>query len=138
MLRPIPLLQFAVSFSILLAWPLAAQTWTPEEWESGSTLRFATVGPDRQEQWSTAWYVVLYGDVYLRLGTAAAHRMEANLKAPYVQVKIGNQYFADVRADSAEGMTRTVNEAMAEKYTLDILFRYLPHPMTVRLRQASR
>jgi hypothetical protein len=115
----------------------AGGDWRPEEWEDGSTLSFQTVGSDYSEQWSTAWYVVLHGDVYVRLGASAADLIEDNIKRPYVKVRIGGQTFADVRADPANDMARTVDEAMADKYPMDFLFRFLPHPMVVRLRAAS-
>ncbi len=111
--------------------------WTPEEWEDGSTLQFETVDAAHEEHWSTVWYVVLSGDVYVRLGTEAAARIRENIKSPYVRVKIGGLTFSDVRADPANDMVGTVSDEMAYKYPLDILFRYLPHPLTVRLRAAS-
>ncbi len=115
----------------------AGSSWTPEKWEDGSTLRFQTTDVDRQEHWSTVWYVVLQGEVYVRLGTTAADLIDNNIKRPYVKVKIGTEQFDDVRADPALGMAATVGDTMADKYPMDFLFRYLPHPMTVRLRAAS-
>jgi hypothetical protein len=111
--------------------------WTPEDWEDGSTLRFETVDPDHERRWSTVWYVVLYGDVYARLGADAAERIERNVKSPYVRIEIGGERFDDVRADPANDMARSVDAAMADKYPTDFLFRFLPHPMVVRLRAAS-
>lgn len=127
-------------FSVLLALGTAVAVdaaWTPEEWENGSTLRFETLDNARQPHWSTVWYVVLYGDVYARLGTASAKHIESNSKSPYVRVDIGGQRFDDVRADPANDMAKTVDAAMADKYPTDILFRFLPHPLTIRLRAAS-
>ncbi len=111
--------------------------WTPEEWEDGSTLQIQTIDDAQEEHWSTLWYVVYAGDVYVRLGTAAAELVEQNIKSPYVKVRIAGQIFSDVRADPANDMTETVNEEMSYKYPLDVLFRYMPHPLTVRLRAAS-
>ncbi len=111
--------------------------WTPEEWEDGSTLQIQTVDAAHEEHWSTVWYVVLSGDVYVRLGTEAAEQIEQNIKSPYVKVRINGLTFKDVRADPANDMVGTVSEEMAYKYPLDVLFRYLPHPLTVRLRAAS-
>ncbi len=123
---------------IALAMPaLAGPEWTPEEWTEGSTLRFQTTDVDRNEHWSTVWYVVIQGDIYARLGTAAAELVENNVKRPYVRVKIAGKEFQDVRADPAPGMAEWVADEMADKYPTDFLFRFLPHPMTVRLRAAS-
>ncbi len=133
------LAHIAVLFACCVLAPNALHAgWTPEEWEDGSTLRFSTIGEDGGTRWSTVWYVVLYGDVYVRLGTAAAQRIETNAKNPYIGVEIGSQHFRDVRADPAPGMAGTVADAMADKYTLDLLFRHMPHPLTARLRAASR
>lgn len=136
--RPAP----AVVFGALLAWMAIASTagaaeWRPEEWEDGTTLALATVGPDYDEQWSTVWYVVVDGEIYVRLGASIADQIDQNIKRPYVQVRIAGQTFKDVRADPIEGMSATVDEAMADKYPMDFLFRFLPHPMVVRLRAAS-
>jgi hypothetical protein len=120
--------------SITFAAPL---TWQPEKWEDGSTLQIQTVDADRVEHWTTQWYVVIGGDIYVRLDAGAADLLEQNIKSPYVRVKIAGLTFSDVRADPADDMVNTVNEEMAYKYPLDILFRYMPHPMTVRLRAAS-
>jgi len=115
----------------------ANAAWTPDEWDDGSTLRFETVDVGHQKHWSTVWYVVLYGDVYARLGADAAARIEGNIKSPYVRVEIGGQRFDDVRADPANDMSRSVDAAMADKYATDFLFRFLPHPLVIRLRAAS-
>lgn len=132
-----------VAWACALLWMLAtacaasAAEWRPEEWQDGTTLSFQTIGSDYGERWSTSWYVVLHGDVYVRLGASAADLIEDNIKRPYVRVRIGGQTFDDVRADPANDMARTVDEAMADKYPMDFLFRFLPHPMVVRLRAAS-
>jgi hypothetical protein len=115
----------------------APLSWQPEKWEDGNTLQIQTVDADRVEHWSTLWYVVIGGDIYVRLDAGAAELLEQNIKSPYVRVRIAGQTFSDVRADPANDMVNTVNEEMAYKYPLDILFRYIPHPMTVRLRAAS-
>ncbi len=132
-----PALAFAVLTSLAVASASAAADWRPEEWEDGTTLALSTVGPDYDEQWSTVWYVVVDGEIYVRVGASTADQIEQNIKRPYVQVRIAGQTFKDVRADPVEGMSATVDEAMADKYPMDFLFRFLPHPMVVRLRAAS-
>ncbi len=115
----------------------AGAAWTPEEWTDRSTLRFETIGADLSSHWTTVWFVVLHGDVYARLGTDAAARIGSNTKSPYVRVDIAGQRFEDVRADPANDMAGGVNAAMAAKYPTDFLFRYMPHPLVIRLRAAS-
>lgn len=126
----------AMSFAVALALPAAA-AWTPQEWAKGTTLRFETMDSKHQRHWSTVWYVVLHGDVYARLGPSAAALIDSNIRKPYVRVEIGGQRFEDVRADQANDMARSVDAAMADKYPADFLFRFLPHPLTIRLRAAS-
>lgn len=126
----------AVAIAVAAALPAGA-AWTPQDWENGSTLRFETVDAGHQRHWSTVWYVVLYGDVYARLNGANAKRIEENIRGPFIRVEIGGQRFEDVRADPANDMARSVDEAMAAKYPTDFLFRFVPHPMVIRLRAAS-
>jgi len=117
---------------LLRVWPAFAG-WTPTEWKDTSSLQFWTIDADRNEHWSTVWLVVIRGEVYLRLGASAADRLRSNTEFPYVKVRIRGQEFSPVRADIMPGMAAAVNDAMAEKYWSDLLIRYLPHPMTVRL-----
>ncbi len=115
----------------------AGPEWKPQDWEEIPTLQFQTINPDQEEHWSTVWFVFLDGDIYLRLGTTAADYVDSNIKRPYVKVRIRGMVFRDVRADPANSMAVRVADAMAEKYPTDFLIRYMPHPLTVRLRAAS-
>src|SRR5262249_23192604 len=71
----------------------ASAGWDPQAFSKQSTLEFLTVGPSEGEHWSTVWLVVIDGDVYIRLGSRAAGRMEQNTTAPYVKLRIAGQQF---------------------------------------------
>ncbi len=123
-----------VALILVLQSPAApAASWTPEQWRDVSTLQIWTIDADQNERWSSVWLVILGGDVYLRLGSAAADHLRASTQWPYTKVRIKGQEFTTVRADSMPNMAGPVAKAMADKYWSDLLVRYLPHPMTVRL-----
>jgi hypothetical protein len=100
-----------------------------------STLEILTVDQTGSEHWSTFWWVVIDGKIYLRLGSRGAEQIHINRNKPFVSVKIGGQRFDDVRVVPAPEMAEQVAAAMAKKYPLDLLIRYFPHPLTVRLEQ---
>lgn len=108
--------------------------WDAEEFRDESTLDFLTVNPSEGEHWSRVWLVVIDGEVYMRLGSRAAQRMEANASAPFVKVRVGGRQYDRVRAVAAPERAATVARAMAEKYWSDKIIRLLPHPLTMRLR----
>ena len=118
---------------VLLAAPAIAG-WDARRFSDESTLDFLTVSPDEGEHWSRVWLVVIDGQIYIRLGSRAAARMNANTRAPVISVRIAKEDFAEVEAISAPEMADAVAAAMAEKYTTDILVRYLSHPLTMKLR----
>ncbi len=132
-----PALAIAVSL-IVFACATATTTapagqWDPSAFKDESTLRFLTVGPDEGEHWSTVWLVVLDGQLYVRLGSAAAGRIERNTSAPYVKVRIAGQQFDKVKVVAAPEMADRVATAMADKYWLDIFVRSVRHDLTARL-----
>lgn len=132
-------LRLWMPFSLLLIW-LSASTFAAQEQGWGlfgdeATLQVLTVDDTGREHWSTLWWVVVDGQLYLRLGRQGAARIEGNRNKPFVSVKIGGQRFDDVRVIAAPEKTEAVAEAMAKKYRLDLLIRYLPHPLTVRLER---
>ncbi len=63
------------------------------------------------------WVAVVDGAPYLRLGAGATKRIEENVGAPYVKVRIGGQEFDHVKAEVVDGMADRVKTAMADKYT---------------------
>lgn len=108
-------------------------SWDPAAFRQLDTLQFLTVGPEEGPHWSTVWLVVLDGDVYIRLGSRAADRMQKNTSAPHVGVRIGGREYERVRAEEAPTMAERVAAAMAAKYTSDLLVRHMAHPLTMRL-----
>lgn len=107
--------------------------WAPGAWSEVETLRILTLGPEEGEHWSTLWIVVIDQQVYLRLGSRAAERVQENTTSPHVAVEIAGQRFDRVRVEDAAEMRDAVAGAMGRKYWSDVLIRFFPHPMTVRL-----
>jgi len=131
--RLIPVLcSTALALGILATPTFAA--WDPARYAGEDTLEFLTVSPDDGEHWSTVWLVVLDDQVYIRLGSRAAARIESNTRAPIVSIRIGKEEFAEVEAISAPEMAEEVAAAMAEKYWTDVFIGYLDHPLTMKLR----
>jgi hypothetical protein len=118
---------------VVAARRVPAAEWTPQAWVDEGTLEVRTIGPDEGEHWFPVWLVVLDGELYVRLGSRAVGRIEKNTAAPYVGVRVAGQQFDRVRADPAPDKVAPVAQAMGEKYWSDLLIRYFPHPMTLRL-----
>jgi hypothetical protein len=112
-----------------------AQGWV--SFANESTLEVLTVDHNGQEYWSTFWLVVIEGKMYLRLGGRGAARIEGNTKQPFVSVKLAGRRFDNVRVISEPEMAEHVAAAMAQKYPSDLIIRWLPHPLTVRLERES-
>lgn len=108
-------------------------TWDPAAFAPLRTLQFLTVGPEEGPHWSTVWLVVLDGDVYIRLGSRAADRMQRNTTTPHVGVRVGGREYPTVRAEERPAMAARVAAAMADKYAFDVLVRHFEHPLTMRL-----
>ncbi|MEO6029473.1 MAG: hypothetical protein ABIR79_21625 [Candidatus Binatia bacterium] len=106
--------------------------WDPAAFRELDTLEFLTVGPEEGPHWSTVWLVVVDGQVYVRLGSRAAGRMQDNKTAPFVAVRIGGREYEHVRAEEVKPMIERVQAAMAEKYPTDLFVRYVTHPLTMR------
>ena len=133
MMKPI-LALLATICAWLFVTGAAWASWDPSHYLDEDTLQFLTVGPEEGEHWSTVWLVVLDGDVYVRLGTRAADRMKANKRAPMTSVKSAGEEFPEVEAIPTPDMAERVATAMADKYSTDILVRYMDHPLTMKLR----
>ena len=123
--------------SLLVLAAAAAVKWDPQAISKQDTLEFLTVGTEEGEHWSTVWLVVIDGQVYIRLGSRAAGRMEKNTTAPFVKVRIAGQEYDHVKAEAAPNMVEPVAKAMGEKYSSDFLVKYFNHPLTMRLTRAS-
>lgn len=107
--------------------------WQPEAIAKQNTIKLRTTGPQEGAHWFRVWVVVLDNQVYVRLGSRAAARVEQNTTAPYLGVEAGGQRFDKVRGVPAPESAERVGAAMADKYWSDILVRYMSHPLTLRL-----
>ena len=65
--------------------------------------------------------------------TPHAGRIEKNVAAPYVGVRILGQQFERVRAVPAPDYAERVAKAMAAKYWSDLIVHHFSHPLTLRL-----
>jgi len=110
-----------------------AAEWNPQAFAKEETLTLRTVGPEEGEYWFPVWLVVIDGQVYVRLGSRAADRVQKNKTAPQLAIKIAGQQFDAVKGEEAPEMADAVAAAMAEKYWSDIFVRFFPHPLTLRL-----
>jgi hypothetical protein len=123
-----------LAFALLVASGVAfAAPWDPAAFAKEDTLKLRTIGPKEGEYWFKVWLVVIDGQVYVRLGTRAAERVEANTTAPYLGVQVAGQRFDRVRGVPAPEFAERVAKAMADKYTSDIFVRFMSHPLTLRL-----
>lgn len=121
------------TLAVLVALPAAAADWTPRTWANANTVELRTTNPGEAEHWFPVWLVILDDQVYVRLGSRAAGRIEKNTTAPYVGVRIAGQQFDRVKAVSTPESVERVARAMGEKYWSDVLVRYANHPLTMRL-----
>lgn len=114
--------------------PLAhAGSWTPELWVDEDTVELRTTEPGADPHSFPVWVAVLDDQLYVRLGSRAARRIERNTTAPLVGVRIAGQTFEAVRAEPAPEMAERVATELAEKYWSDLVIRFFPHPLTLRL-----
>jgi hypothetical protein len=108
--------------------------WKPAAYSGESTIRLRTTDPAEGEHWFPVWLVVLDGDVYVRLGSVAAGRIQRNTTNPYIAVQIAGQEFDHVKFTETPDHAEKVAKAMGDKYWSDVAVRYFSHPMTLRLR----
>jgi hypothetical protein len=110
-----------------------ASAWTPDAWKTQDTLELQTTVPEEGDYWFPVWLVVLDEQVYVRLGTRAADRVEKSTTKPFMGVRIAGQQFDRVKAIPAPDKAEAVATAMGEKYWSDVFIRYFDHPLTLRL-----
>ena len=122
----------AAAFIAVVAAQAAAE-WKPGAFASESTLQLRTTAPGEGDHWFPVWLVVIDDQVYVRLGTRAAGRIERNTTTPYVGVRVAGQQFDRVKAVAAPESVERVARAMADKYWTDVLVRHMDHPLTMRL-----
>jgi hypothetical protein len=130
---PSALLRAAAVLLLLVDTPAVATEWQPAAYAKADTLELRTVGADEGEHWVPVWLVVIDGQVYVRLGSRAASRIEKNTTAPYVGVKILGQQFDRVKGVPAPEYVDRVAKAMGDKYWSDVFVHYMSHPLTLRL-----
>lgn len=117
----------------LLASPARAAEWDPKAWADDSTLELRTQAPGDAPHWFPVWLVVLDDQLYVRLGSRAAERVEKNTTAPFVGLRIGGAEFERVKTEPAPDRAEAVAHAIGAKYWSDAVIRYFNHPMTLRL-----
>ena len=84
--------------------------------------------PTAGEHWSTVWLVVIDGQVYIRLGSRAAGRIEKNTTKPDRQGAHRRPGLRQVKAEAVPDMAEPVAKAMGEKYWSDVLVRHFNPP----------
>ena len=113
--------------------PAASADWTPRAWANESTIQLHTQAPGEAAHWFPVWVVVLDDQVYVRLGSRAAGRVESNVGKPIIPIRIAGKEFARVKGEPAPDMVARVAGAMHDKYTSDVFVRWMNHPLTLRL-----
>lgn len=130
-------LLFALQVTLGSTTPITAMAadpdWTPERWRDEDTLQIHTIDADGPYDFPV-WLVVIDGQVYVRLGKRAAHRVETSTTWPALGIDVGGRHFARVHAESVPAMADAVSDAMADKYWSDIFVRFFAHPLTLRLQ----
>src|SRR2546428_3209307 len=117
----------AAAFVALLAAPLPAADWKPGVFAAASTLELRTTAPGEGDHWFPVWVVVIDDQVYVRLGTRAAGRIERNTTEPYVGVRIAGQQFDRVRGVAAPRAGQCVVPCMAETDSSDVVIPHFDH-----------
>ena len=114
------------------------KTWTPATWQHEDTIVLRSDCPNEGEYWFPVWLVVLDDQLYVRLGSKAAGRIQCTRAMPQLGVRIAGQQFDQVRAIETPDLAARVAAAMADKYSTDIFARRFTHPMTLRLAPDQR
>jgi len=105
----------------------------PSAWTSESTVELCTTDSGEPMHCFPVWLVVLDGQLYVRLGTRAAGRVERSTTKPFLEVGIAGERFPHVRGIPVPEEAGRVADAMAAKYWSDVLVRHVTHPLTLRL-----
>jgi len=108
-------------------------TWSPTAWQGESTIELRTQAPGEDEHWFKVWFVVLDGQLYVRLGGRASERFAENVTKPVIAVRIAGLEFPSVTGVAVPEMADQVAAAMADKHWSDVFVRWLDHPLTLRL-----
>lgn len=131
---PAALLALLLSIPLLGApSPAAAADWTPDKWAAEDTLEFRTECADEGEHWSYVWLVVVDRDVWVRLGSKAASRVDCNASKTTTSIRIAGERFDGVEMVHTPEMVDRVDEAMADKYFSDNFLVFAKHRYTMKL-----
>lgn len=109
-----------------------AGTWDPDAFAKHDVIKLRTNCGSEGQYSFPVWLVVVDRHVFVRLGSRAADRVECT-PGMVIGVEIGDQRFDSVRAVASPEMADRVAKAMADKYPSDLLVRWFPHPLTLRL-----
>jgi hypothetical protein len=123
----------AVATMVMTAGFVSAAEWDPARFAYEDVLEFRSVSEEGDEHWSKVWLVVLDAELYVRLGSRAVERIEANVEAPYVGIRIADEQFDRVLTEAQPEMVERVSEAMADKYWTDFMASLFEHPLTLKL-----
>ena len=107
--------------------------WNPTAWQAEDTVELRTQAPGEEEHWFKVWFVVLDGQLYVRLGGRASKRFEDNTTRPLIAVRIAGEEFARVTGVPVPELADRVAAAMADKHWSDVFVRWIDHPLTLRL-----
>ena len=118
--------------------PACAASWEPDRFTKEETLKLCTNVQNEGKYCFPVWLVVIDHQVYVRLGSRAADRVEHSTTKPVVGVEVAGQQFEHVRGVSVPDYADRVAKAMGDKYTSDILVRFFSHPLTLRLVPEER
>jgi hypothetical protein len=108
--------------------------WEPTKWVGEDTIELRTTAPGEKPHWFKVWFVVIDGELYVRLGERATKRIESNETKPVIAVRIAGHEFPSVEGVPAPEMEERVAEAMADKHVTDVFVRWMDHPLTLRLK----
>ncbi len=104
-----------------IAFLLTGAACQPATFADRGTIELLSVVPDEGEHWSTVWFVLIDGAVYVRLGSRAATRIERSSTAPRLKVRVAGKDVYAMRYEKAPEMAERINAAMYEKYWSDFL-----------------
>ena len=122
-----------IGLAALLPPTASATDWTPRAWADASTLELCTTAAGEQAHWFPVWLAVIDDQLYVRLGSRAAGRIEGNTTKPIVGVRIAGHQFDRVRGEPAPAVAGRVATALGDKYWSDVFVRWVDHPLTLRL-----